>query len=130
MTRGKCRPGGAGVVARGIPQGKEALSGKDWQNSANIIPRSGRAERSDRLARRTSASSWERAVGTSTPNDLDSREAVAIAPYVLPRTEALFGRASSRDLHRLYVSDLHEGAYGATIQFRDPLLKGDEAMLS
>jgi hypothetical protein len=67
--------------------------------------------------------------GGLTDIDLDCREAVAIAPYVLPRTGAVFGRASSRDSHWLYISNLHEGPHGATIQFRDPLLKGDEAML-
>lgn len=67
--------------------------------------------------------------GGLTDLDLDCPEAMAIAPYVLPDTGALFGRASSRDSHWLYISNLHEGAHGATIQFRDPLLKGDEAML-
>jgi hypothetical protein len=43
--------------------------------------------------------------------DLDCREAVAIAPYVLPGTGALFGRASNRDSHWLYISNLHEGAH-------------------
>jgi hypothetical protein len=61
--------------------------------------------------------------------DLDCREAMAIAPHVLPETGAMFGRASKRDSHWLYISKLHEGAHGATIQFRDPLLKGDKAML-
>ena len=67
--------------------------------------------------------------GGLTDIDLDCREAVAIAPYVLSKTGSLFGRASSRDSHWLYVSNLHEGAHGATIQFRDPQLKGDDAML-
>ena len=67
--------------------------------------------------------------GGLTDVDIDCPEAGAIAPYVLPETGALFGRASSRDSHWLYISNLHEGTHGATIQFRDPLLKGDEAML-
>ena len=67
--------------------------------------------------------------GGLTDIDLDCREAVAIAPYVLPSTGALFGRASSRNSHWLYISDLHEGTHGATIPFRDHRLKGDEAML-
>ena len=67
--------------------------------------------------------------GGLTDIDLDCREALAIAPYILPKTGTLFGRASSRDLHWLYISNLHEGAHGATIQFRDPQLKGDDAML-
>jgi putative DNA primase/helicase len=67
--------------------------------------------------------------GGLTDIDLDCREAVAIAPYVLPSTGALFGRASRRGSHRLYVSNLYEGTHGATIQFKDPTLKGEEAML-
>lgn len=34
--------------------------------------------------------------------DLDSPEAVRLAPYLLPETNAIFGRASSRVSHRLY----------------------------
>jgi len=34
--------------------------------------------------------------------DLDCDEARAVAPYILPRTGAIFGRASSRAAHRLY----------------------------
>src|SRR6516165_9924585 len=45
--------------------------------------------------------------GGLTDADLDSREAVAIAPYVLPPTGALFGRASNRGSHWLYISNLH-----------------------
>lgn len=38
--------------------------------------------------------------------DLDSTEAVELAPYFLPRTEAIFGRASKRYSHWMYyVSD-------------------------
>lgn len=67
--------------------------------------------------------------GGLTDIDLDCREAMAIAPYVLPRTGAIFGRASNRASHWLYISNLHEGVRGAAIHFRDPMLKGDEAML-
>jgi hypothetical protein len=52
--------------------------------------------------------------------DLDCREAVAIAPYVLPPTSARFGRASRRDSHRLYVTDLASRAENAVLQFRHP----------
>ncbi len=34
--------------------------------------------------------------------DLDSPEAVRLAPYLLPATNAIFGRAGSRSSHRLY----------------------------
>jgi hypothetical protein len=36
--------------------------------------------------------------------DLDCVEAIAIAPYILPRTEAIFGRASKRASHWLYYT--------------------------
>jgi len=38
--------------------------------------------------------------------DLDCEEARTVAPYILPRTGAIFGRASSRAAHRLYYTDL------------------------
>jgi putative DNA primase/helicase len=38
--------------------------------------------------------------------DLDCPEAIAIAPFVLPRTGAIFGRPSARAAHWLYTSDL------------------------
>jgi putative DNA primase/helicase len=34
--------------------------------------------------------------------DLDCPEAIAVAGYLLPRTDAIFGRPSARDAHRLY----------------------------
>ena len=36
--------------------------------------------------------------GGLTDIDLDCREALAIAPYILPKTGTLFGRASSQQL--------------------------------
>src|SRR6516225_2534746 len=38
--------------------------------------------------------------------DCDCAEAIAIAPYVLPRTRAIFGRLSTPQAHRLYYTDL------------------------
>ena len=52
--------------------------------------------------------------------DLDSAEAIAVAPYLLPRTPALFGRAGKRASHRLYVSDLHRTIDQASLMFRAP----------
>jgi hypothetical protein len=52
--------------------------------------------------------------------DLDCREAVSIAPYVLPPTPARFGRVSRRDSHRLYITDLASKAENAVFQFRHP----------
>src|SRR4029450_9496863 len=34
--------------------------------------------------------------------DLDCREAVALAPYFLPRTGSIYGRAGKRKSHHLY----------------------------
>ena len=50
--------------------------------------------------------------------DLDSPEAVKIADYFLPKTEAVFGRASKVRSHRLYISDfpkIEKFEYGDTI---------------
>src|SRR5438105_3993081 len=48
--------------------------------------------------------------------DADSKEAVRLAPHVLPKTNAIFGRTSKRRSHYFYLaSPLVE-----TTQFRDP----------
>jgi hypothetical protein len=52
--------------------------------------------------------------GGLTDVDLDCVEAVSIAPYMLPRTAAVFGRASKRSSHRLYTARAHRP------YFRDP----------
>jgi hypothetical protein len=44
--------------------------------------------------------------GGLTDVDLDCDEARIIAPYIMPATGAIFGRKSSRNSHRLYVTDL------------------------
>ena len=60
--------------------------------------------------------------------DLDCREAIELAPHVLPRTDAIFGRQSAPASHWLYRSSL--SALGkAEIQFRDPTRPADEVML-
>ena len=53
--------------------------------------------------------------------DLDCSEAIAIAPYVLPKTGAKFGRDLSMDLHWLYVTTLGATVEEATVQFEDPV---------
>jgi hypothetical protein len=55
--------------------------------------------------------------------DLDCREAIAIAPYTLPKTNAIFGRASKRFSHWLYCTDLAVTTERATIQLKDPRTK-------
>src|SRR6516165_354793 len=56
--------------------------------------------------------------------DLDCDEARAVAPYVLPHTGAIFGRASSRAAHRLYYTDLSINADKAVLIFNDPTTGG------
>jgi RecA-family ATPase len=56
--------------------------------------------------------------------DLDCDEARAIAPYILPRTGAIFGRASSRAAHRLYYTDLAVNTDKAVLIFDDPTTRG------
>ena len=66
--------------------------------------------------------------GDLTDLDLDCREAIELASYVLPPTKSMFGRASAPASHRLYRSTLacKSEAENATIMFRDPT---DDAML-
>ena len=67
--------------------------------------------------------------------DLDCAEALIIAPVLLPRTGAIFGRASAPGSHRLYYSALAETIGKAALQFKDPTLvrgkadEDDKAML-
>jgi hypothetical protein len=59
--------------------------------------------------------------------DLDCPEAIAIAPFVLPRTGAIFGRPSARAAHWLYKSNLAvpENSVADEAQGEDNV--GDEA---
>jgi hypothetical protein len=64
------------------------------------------------------------ASGGLTDIDLDCREAIVIAPYVLPPTDSIFGRKSKRASHRFYVTDLCQQTDAAAFQLRDPRTKG------
>lgn len=64
--------------------------------------------------------------GGLTDADLDCQEAVALAPYFLPPTPAIYGRASKLRSHYLYRIR-SELAYR---KFADPLLPSDVATLS
>lgn len=55
--------------------------------------------------------------------DLDSREAIELAPDLLPETDAMFGRKSKPQSHYLYKSDAYEKYPQAALQFRDPVSK-------
>jgi RecA-family ATPase len=63
------------------------------------------------------------ASGGLTDVDLDCPEAIAVAPYILPKTGAMFGRASKRASHRLYVTDLAACVDTAAVQLKDPKTK-------
>jgi AAA domain/Bifunctional DNA primase/polymerase, N-terminal len=52
--------------------------------------------------------------------DLDSMMAIAVAPYLLPRTAAIFGRESKRASHWLFHTDLAETFDSAALRFQDP----------
>lgn len=56
--------------------------------------------------------------------DLDCPEAMAAAPYFLPKTGAIFGRPSTRNAHWLYYADdFGERLDTAALQYRDPSKK-------
>ena len=61
--------------------------------------------------------------------DLDCDEAVVLAPYVLPKTGAIFGRASRRSSHWLYQTELAQTADKATVAFRDPTGTGRSTLV-
>ena len=53
-------------------------------------------------------------------NDLDCPEALIVAPFLMPKTNAVFGRKSSRYAHNLYYSNLADIIDKANITFKDP----------
>jgi hypothetical protein len=56
--------------------------------------------------------------------DRDWREAIVIAPYIMPPTRSVFGRASKRNSHALYYSpDLAGLLERAALQLRHPATK-------
>ncbi|WP_271602778.1 bifunctional DNA primase/polymerase [Bradyrhizobium sp. CCBAU 45384] len=62
--------------------------------------------------------------GGLTDVDLDCQEAITIAPALLPKTPARFGRSSKRDSHYLYNTSLASKLDQAALQFKDPISKG------
>jgi Bifunctional DNA primase/polymerase, N-terminal len=61
--------------------------------------------------------------GGLTDIDLDCIEATIMASAVLPQTGAIFGRASKRNSHRLYITSLAKSIDQAALQFKDPISK-------
>jgi hypothetical protein len=62
--------------------------------------------------------------GGLTDVDLDCGEAIEIASAVLPRTGAIFGRASKRNSHHLYITTLAGTVSQTALHFKDPVSKG------
>jgi hypothetical protein len=60
------------------------------------------------------------ASGGLTDIDLDCSEAIGLVSYLLPQTGAIFGRASKRNSHWLYVTRLAEIDDKAAIRYGDP----------
>jgi Bifunctional DNA primase/polymerase, N-terminal len=60
--------------------------------------------------------------GGLTDADLDCSEAIALAPYILPPTPAIFGRETARDSHWLYVTSIaaDDPDIGGEITYDDP----------
>lgn len=54
-----------------------------------------------------------------TDADADSPEAIKLAPYFLPTTDAIFGRESKPSSHWLYYTDLHLTEPKGVLQFKD-----------
>jgi hypothetical protein len=67
--------------------------------------------------------------GGLTDVDLDCAAAIAVAPYILRCTGAIFGRPSKRASHRLYVTTLATAMDIAAITFDDPTRKKAGARL-
>src|SRR4051812_26919122 len=55
--------------------------------------------------------------------DLDSPEAIAAAPYLLPQTQAIFGRPGKKSSHYLFRTALADTATKAVHKFGDPVKK-------
>ena len=56
--------------------------------------------------------------------DLDSKEAIGLAPEFLPATDAVFGRKSKPCSHQFYVSDLYKTEKRAAIQYAQWMKNG------
>lgn len=53
--------------------------------------------------------------------DLDCIEAIALAEFLLPPTDAIFGRKSKPGSHRLYITDLSANQERAVIKYSEPV---------
>jgi AAA domain/Bifunctional DNA primase/polymerase, N-terminal len=63
--------------------------------------------------------------GGLTDIDLDCDEAVSVAAYFLPKTDAIFGRAGRRNSHWLYTTTLADAGAPGRILYNDPSASKD-----
>lgn len=103
-----------------VPHRKKKPTGNDWQNRGITGSRVDRyfGEKPQNIGVQLGPKSRG-----LTDIDLDCVQAIAIAAAVLPKTGAIFGRASKRDSHRLYYTPLAETFDQAAVQFKDPISK-------
>jgi Bifunctional DNA primase/polymerase, N-terminal len=103
-----------------IPYGQKRPIGNDWQHRVITGSKVDRffGEKPQNIGVQLGPNS-----GGLTDVDLDCREAIEIASAVLPRTGAIFGRASKRNSHRLYTTTLAKTIDQAALQFKDPSTK-------
>ncbi|WFT80299.1 bifunctional DNA primase/polymerase [Methylobacterium sp. CB376] len=100
-----------------VPYGTKKATGKAWQKRTITLENVGKY-----------FSSAQSNVGIQmgpkskglTDVDLDYIEAVKAAPYLLPETDAIFGRESKPRSHYLYRTNLSETFQGKAEEFKDP----------
>jgi hypothetical protein len=112
-------------IARGwnpvpVPHRSKVPTGDAWQNL--IINKESAAQHFNGGAQNIGVQMGNHSGGLA-DTDLDCGEAIAVAPYLLPVTKAIFGRPGARDSHWLYTTDLYKTKSGATIKFEDPCAK-------
>jgi hypothetical protein len=111
-----------GYVRRGwnpvpVSYRSKAPIGDSWQ--ARVIDASNVASFFDNGPQNVGVILGPRSHGL-TDVDLDCAEAIAIAPFILPPTKAIFGRASKRASHWLYTTDLAVTLEKAALRLCDP----------
>jgi hypothetical protein len=103
-----------------IPFRQKRPSGNEWQHRVITGSQVHRffGEKPQNIGVQLGAKS-----GGLTDVDLDCSEAIEIASAVLPKTPAIFGRASKRHSHYLYSTSLASKLDRAVLQFKDPISK-------
>ena len=101
-----------------IPHRSKAPTGASWQR--RVIDAAGAAKFFNANGLRNVGIMLGATSAGLTDVDLDCAEAIAVAPYILPRTNAVFGRKSKPGSHWLFTTDLSAGDMPAALRFRAP----------